>query len=337
VIQQCHGRTRTLRRCKNKGHWRFFCDKHSYQPLGWISFFVFTALAGVCTICATVYMLYYALFPSPPPPPPHAHLSAELLRRYDGFYVRVVNTGRITATGVNVKVVTWRVGAPAADVRQDTPVHNLPPGDDSEFRIVLTPARFGGDLDKKSLYSGYIVVSSTESSAPRTWEFSIPVETLSVVADNDRWPLIEVRADLPKPFLTCVDVPQGICTNGERQTFPDEVIHFHSNPVAPKRTVIDRLAVNREKERPHSTQEVTAASNIPTPNLPCELRENLRHARAFFAIGQWKSAADYFYEVARCVDESQVDNSKLMVAKSHYEHRGFEDAAVAFERLFSKL
>jgi hypothetical protein len=304
---------------------------------------VFTVLAGLCTIGATLYMIYCALLPSPSPP--SAHLSAELLRRYDGFYVRVVNTGRITATGVNVKVVTWRVGAPAADVRQDTPVHNLPPGDDSEFRIVLTPARFGADLDEKSLYSGYIVVSSTESSAPRTWAFSIPVETLSVVADNGRWPLVEVRADLPKPFLTCVDVPQGICTNGERQTLPDEVIHFHSNPVARKRTVIDRLAVNREKERPHSTQEVsnsaqtslTAASNIANPNFPCELRENLRHARAFFAIGQWKSAADYFYEAAKCVDESQVDNSKLIVAKSHYEHSGFEDAAIAFERLFSKL
>jgi len=290
-------------------------------------------------------MVYYALFPSPPPPPPNAHLSAELLRRYDGFYVRVVNTGRITATGVNVKVVTWRVGAPAADVRQDTPVHNLPPGDENEFRIVLTPARFGADLDTKSLYSGYVVVSSTESSAPRTWAFSIPVETLSVVADNGLWPLIEVRADLPKPFLTCVDMPQGICTNWGRQTFPEKVVQFHSNPVVPKRAVIERLAVNREKEKPHSAQEVSnlaqpgliETSNMPNQNLPCELRENLRHARAFFAIRQWKSAADYFYEAAKCVDESKVDNSKLMVAKSHYEHSGFEDAAVAFERLFSKL
>jgi hypothetical protein len=215
----------------------------------------------------------------------------------------------------------------------------LPPGDDSEFRIVLTPARFGGDLDKKSLYSGYIVVSSTESSAPRGWAFSVPVETLSVVADNGRWPLVEVRADLPKPFLTCVDVPEGICANGGRPTFPEEVIHFHSNPVVPKRVV------NTNKERPHSPQEVsnlaqpglTEASNKPNSDLPCELGENLRHARAFFAIRQWKSAADYFYEAAKCVDESQVDNSKLMAARSHYEHSGFEDAAVAFERLFSKL
>jgi hypothetical protein len=329
VMQQCLGRTQTFRRCKNKGQWRFFCDKHRYQPLVWISFFVFTIVAGLFTIWGGLSKFYYELWPSRPPET--AHLHAEVLLRYDGFYVRVVNTGRITATGINVKIVTWRVGAPAADVRQDTPVHNLPPGDENEFQIILTPARFGGDLDTTSLYSGYIVVSSTESSAPQTWAFSIPVDTLSVVAADGHWPLLEIRSDLPKPFLTCVDVPQGICTHGQGQPSPEKMVQFHSNPLL-KKAVIERLPVNREKEKLTAEGEV---SNLSKPKLSC--RENLKNARAFLAIHQWASAANYFYQVSKCIDDSQVDNSELVVAKSHYEHNGFEDAAIAFNHLFSKL
>ncbi|OLD27720.1 MAG: hypothetical protein AUJ04_03365 [Acidobacteria bacterium 13_1_40CM_3_55_6] len=72
-------------------------------------------------------------------------------------------------------------------------------------------------------------------------------------------------------------------------------------------------------------------------NLTSRLKENLHRAKAFFDIGQWKSAADYFYEASKYVDKTQVDGSKLILARSHYEHGGYQEAAVAFNNLFSKL
>jgi hypothetical protein len=220
-MQHCFGITRTLHRCSRTGNWRFFCNDHRRQPLVWTSFLVFTVVAGL----SSIYSAWWRggasgtvtqtgqVMPLLPAPSPTARLDAALLLRYDGFYIRVVNASRITATGVNVAVVTWRVGAPAADVRQDISVHNLPPTDESEFRVDLTPARFGREPDTKSLYSGYFIVSSNESSGPRMWAFSIPVDTLSTVARDGRWPLAEFNADLPKPFLKCVDVPSGICAS----------------------------------------------------------------------------------------------------------------------------
>jgi hypothetical protein len=221
VIQHCFGITRTLRRCSRTGNWRFFCGDHRRQPLLWSSFLIFTVVAGLSSIYsawwrggtggATPQAIQVMALPSAPSPT--TRLDATLLLRYDGFYIRVVNANRITATGVNVAVLSWRVGAPAVDVHQDISVHNLPPGDESEFQVDLTPARSGREPDTEHLYSGYFVVTSSESSAPRMWAFSIPVDTLSIVARDGRWPLAEFDAGLPKPFLKCVDMPSGICAS----------------------------------------------------------------------------------------------------------------------------
>jgi hypothetical protein len=204
-MQHCFGITRTLRRCSRTGNWRFFCDDHRRQPLVWASFLIFTVVAGLSSIYSAWWRGDRASTT--------AHLDATLLLRYDGFYIRVVNASRITATSINVAVVSWRVGAPAVDVHQDISVHNLPPGDESEFRIDLTPARFGQEPDTEHLYSGYFVVASSESSAPRMWAFSIPVDTFNIVGRDGRWPFAEFNAELPKPYLRCVNVPSGICAS----------------------------------------------------------------------------------------------------------------------------
>jgi hypothetical protein len=72
-------------------------------------------------------------------------------------------------------------------------------------------------------------------------------------------------------------------------------------------------------------------------NLTSKLNENLKKARTYFELGQLEIAAEYFYEASKYVDESQVDGSKLAVARSHYEHGGKREAAGAFNSLFSKL
>lgn len=65
--------------------------------------------------------------------------------------------------------------------------------------------------------------------------------------------------------------------------------------------------------------------------------ENLNKAKAFFRMERWERAAYYFNEASKYVDESQVEVSKLITAKSHYEHKGYRDAARTFNELFSKF
>jgi hypothetical protein len=139
-------------------------------------------------------------------------LEASLSQEYDGLYVRIANRDRVAATGITLSLVTWRPGAPAADVRQDLPVHNLPPGDEVKLRVDLTPARFAKEPDMRSLYSGYFAVSAVESKAPQLWAFSIPPNSLSIASPEGRLPIAEFRADAERPFLHCVDVPTGICS-----------------------------------------------------------------------------------------------------------------------------
>src|ERR1043166_1242884 len=48
--RRCLGRNRNFRRCSRKGDWRFFCDDHRRQPLGWVFALVFTVIAGTASI-----------------------------------------------------------------------------------------------------------------------------------------------------------------------------------------------------------------------------------------------------------------------------------------------
>jgi len=45
-VRRCFGFGRNLHRCGREGPWILFCQDHRRQPLGWLSFIVFTAFAG---------------------------------------------------------------------------------------------------------------------------------------------------------------------------------------------------------------------------------------------------------------------------------------------------
>ena len=49
-MRRCWGLTRNFRRCGRQGDWTFFCDDHRLQPLGGVSFIVFTVLGAVASI-----------------------------------------------------------------------------------------------------------------------------------------------------------------------------------------------------------------------------------------------------------------------------------------------
>ena len=56
--RRCWGLTRSGKRCRRRGTWRFFCPEHSRQPLlSWLPYVVFTILAGT----ASIFALYLAL------------------------------------------------------------------------------------------------------------------------------------------------------------------------------------------------------------------------------------------------------------------------------------
>ena len=181
-----------------------------------------TAIGAFVGVTGLLFSIVAYVFPWPyrpkDGPMQPATLDAELVLRYEGFKVRVSNIGQVTATGVNVAVISWRVGAPAADVWKDFPIRNLPPGDSTEFRVQITPARFSDKPDTRSLYSGFYSISSHETAEPRMWAFSIPVETLGVATSPEgHWPAAQFGARHTKPYLMCVDVPRGVCVaNGIR-------------------------------------------------------------------------------------------------------------------------
>jgi hypothetical protein len=85
------------------------------------------------------------------------------------------------------------------------------------------------------------------------------------------------------------------------------------------------------------TEAEREGARIAEASLTSKFKESLKKARTFFELGQLEIAAEYFYEASKYVDESQVDGSKLAVARSHYEHGGLGEAAAAFNSLFSKL
>lgn len=56
----CLGITRNLNRCNRIGDWKFFCAEHRLQPVVWVTFIIFTVIAGGASI-------YSALRPSSTP------------------------------------------------------------------------------------------------------------------------------------------------------------------------------------------------------------------------------------------------------------------------------
>lgn len=49
-MRQCYGLTRNFHRCGREGDWRWFCPEHRRQPIVWLSFILFTVVAGTASI-----------------------------------------------------------------------------------------------------------------------------------------------------------------------------------------------------------------------------------------------------------------------------------------------
>ena len=56
-ISRCLGITRNLHRCKRaRNEWSLFCSEHSRQWLVWVSFIIFTVMAGTIQIVQAIYI-----------------------------------------------------------------------------------------------------------------------------------------------------------------------------------------------------------------------------------------------------------------------------------------
>ena len=49
-MTRCWGRNRNLKRCQRVGDWVFFCDDHKWQPIQWLSYFVFVVIVGLIAL-----------------------------------------------------------------------------------------------------------------------------------------------------------------------------------------------------------------------------------------------------------------------------------------------
>ncbi len=56
--RRCLGRTKSLARCGRTGKWRFFCYDHRRQWVSFLSFFVFTAAAGVASLYSVLSPIF---------------------------------------------------------------------------------------------------------------------------------------------------------------------------------------------------------------------------------------------------------------------------------------
>ncbi len=82
---------------------------------------------------------------------------------------------------------------------------------------------------------------------------------------------------------------------------------------------------NREREEARRAED----------SMVSKFREILTRARAYYNAKSWELAAYYFNEASGYLDEAHIDRSKLQAAKSHYEHKGYYEAATAFNSLLS--
>jgi hypothetical protein len=55
ILNRCLGITRNLQRCRRVGNWRMFCAEHRRQPIVWVTFIIFTIIAGSASIYAVLF------------------------------------------------------------------------------------------------------------------------------------------------------------------------------------------------------------------------------------------------------------------------------------------
>jgi hypothetical protein len=71
-LRQCFGITRNLTRCNRIGTWKLFCREHRRQPLVWLTFIIFTVIAGTASIYSALQptRMEIPLLPGLSPPKP---------------------------------------------------------------------------------------------------------------------------------------------------------------------------------------------------------------------------------------------------------------------------
>jgi hypothetical protein len=153
-------------------------------------------------------------------------LDLELLRLYQGWEIRIRNTGRALARQVRLSIVSWQHGGPAPEVRESHAIHELVPGADIILHIDVRLGSAKRDdveyieyLQNVSI-SGYLLATCEGCSRPRARAFYVP-------GNNDDqkshhffpwrdgvWPTAEFNYPTKLPFVSdCVDHPKGVCAD----------------------------------------------------------------------------------------------------------------------------
>jgi hypothetical protein len=93
------------------------------------------------------------------------------------------------------------------------------------------------------------------------------------------------------------------------------------------------LAIEQQGQTPTEREDAKRGAETLTDTL----KANLSNARKYYGVGRWQEAAYYFNEASKFVSSAEVSSAALALARSDYEHGGYEDAARSFNSLFSKF
>lgn len=93
------------------------------------------------------------------------------------------------------------------------------------------------------------------------------------------------------------------------------------------------LVIEQQGQTPTERDEARRGAE----RLTDKLKATLSQARAFYGVGRWKEAAYYFNEASKFVSSAEINSAALALARSDYEHGGYEEAARSFNSLFSKF
>jgi len=182
-LGRCFGITRNVRRCGRFGGWRFFCDDHRFQPLIWLSFLIFTVVAGTASI-------YSGFFTSKLETPPLSQPQLQALTKLDellnapdeaalrgkfGFSEMVYANIRITKSGLSLKrgytnadrqwttdyvhshEVLWELG-PTMKVEKDSEGRVQIIGDGKTLSQVVLPHIYSDNFRTLEAYSSSSLV-----------------------------------------------------------------------------------------------------------------------------------------------------------------------------------
>ncbi len=91
--------------------------------------------------------------------------------------------------------------------------------------------------------------------------------------------------------------------------------------------------LTKAQEEGITKEERTKAQEAKDTVKRNKLEELVKKGKNFFEAGRQRIAADFFYEALDYADDAELA-SRLALAKSHYEHGGYEEAAREFYDIF---